>query len=255
MTETRVALLGAGGRMGQAILEVAAAQPDVRISAAVVRRGSPLAGTESNGVQYQTDLAAALKAADVLLDFSVPASTLEALEACRTAGKPMITGVTGLDAMGKERLRAAAQHIPVLAAPNMSLGVALLTQLAAAAARVLGEEFDIEISEAHHRHKRDAPSGTALALGEAIEAARGTHMPTRAAGPRQAGSIGYAVVRAGDIVGEHTVLFAGAGERLELSHKAGSRAGFARGALRAAVWLRSQPPGMYALADMLRTDK
>lgn len=241
--------------MGQAIREALPAQAGVRITAALVRKDSPLLGQPYLDVAYSSDLDAALGAADVLLDFSVPASTLVALDACIQTGTPMVIGVTGLDAAAKEKIRAAGKRIPVLAAPNMSLGVALLMQLATAAAKTLGADFDIEISEAHHRHKRDAPSGTALALAEAMAVARDQPLQPRPAGSRPAGSIGFAVVRAGDIVGEHTVLFAGKGERLELSHRAGSRIGFARGALKAAVWLRQQPAGVYALTDMLRTLK
>jgi 4-hydroxy-tetrahydrodipicolinate reductase len=241
--------------MGQAIREALPAEAGVRIAAALVRKDSPLLGQAYLDVTYSSDLDAGLAAADVLLDFSVPASTRTALDACTRAGKSMVIGVTGLDAAAKDKIQTAGKRIPVLVAPNMSLGVALLTQLATAAARALGEEFDIEITEAHHRHKRDAPSGTALALAEAMAGARGQPLEPRPAGLRPAGSIGFAVVRAGDIVGEHTVLFAGKGERLELSHRAGSRVGFARGALKAAAWLRQQPAGVYALTDMLRSVK
>lgn len=250
----RVALLGAAGRMGQAVLEAAAAHPDIRITAALVRAGSPSLGQGSHGLSYSSDLKAALGQADVLLDFSVPESTLDALEACIAAGKPLVTGVTGLDEAQKARLREAGKHIPVLAAPNMSLGVALLSRMAEQAARVLGQDFDIEVSEAHHRHKKDAPSGTALALAEVMARARDAGPVDKSLdrkGERQPGSIGFSVVRAGDIVGEHTVLFAGAGERLELSHRAQSRATFAHGALRAAGWIAGKPAGSYTLADTL----
>jgi len=183
MTDTRIALLGAGGRMGQAILAAAPGLAGVRISAALVRAGSPLAGRTVEGVPYGSDLAAALAVADVMVDFSVPASTLDALDACVAAGKPMVTGVTGLDTAGKERIQTAGRRIPVLAAPNMSLGVALLTQLAATAARTLGPDFDIAISETHHRHKRDAPSGTALALADAMSRALGQRQGNGAPDP------------------------------------------------------------------------
>ena len=250
MAKLRVALLGAGGRMGQAVLSAAAGREDLGITAALVRPGSPLLGA----APYTTDLKAALAGCDVLLDFSLPESTAAALEACLAAGKPLVTGVTGMDAALKAALQAAGKRIAVLAAPNMSLGVALLTRMAAQAAKVLGPEFDVEIAEAHHRHKKDAPSGTALALGESIAHVRGIPAPGKGhdrSGPRQPGSIGYSVVRAGDIVGEHTVLFAGAGERLELSHRAQSRQAFAKGALAAARWIAGKPAGVYTLADTL----
>ncbi|HSC48352.1 MAG TPA: 4-hydroxy-tetrahydrodipicolinate reductase [Gammaproteobacteria bacterium] len=247
----KIALLGAGGRMGRAVLEAAAAQSGVTITAAVVRAGSEAAGKEFQGVRFSTDLKAGLAAADVLLDFSVPAATAAALELCLAAKKPLVSGVTGMDVALKEKLHSAARSIPVLCAPNMSLGVALLTQLARQAAAVLGPEFDIEILEAHHRHKKDAPSGTALALGEAVSEGRGTPLQERGPGPRQEGRIGFASLRGGDLAGEHTVLFAGEGERLELSHKAGSRQGFAQGALKAAAWVHAKPAGNYSLADVL----
>ena len=250
----RIALLGAGGRMGQAILAAAVEQKDLRISAALVREGSPLLGGEASGIKYSTDLNAAVAGCDVLLDFSLPESTNLALEACVAAGKPLVTGVTGMDAGLKSALRTAGQTIPVLAAPNMSLGVALLTRMAEQAAKVLGADFDIEIHEAHHRHKKDAPSGTALALGEVVSLARGVPVPektTERSGIRRPGSIGYSVTRAGDIVGEHTVLFAGAGERLELTHRAQNRQSFAHGALSAARWIAGKPAGIYVLPDTL----
>jgi 4-hydroxy-tetrahydrodipicolinate reductase len=242
--------------MGQAVLAAAADTPGVRITAALVRADSKHAGQATYGLPYSTDMKAALVGADVLLDFSLPESTAEALKACLAAKKPLVTGVTGMYPELQAALTAAGKRIPVLAAPNMSLGVALLTRMAEKAAAVLGEEFDVEISEAHHRHKKDAPSGTALALGEAVSRARGVQAPdktTERAGPRRPGSIGYSVVRAGDIVGEHTVLFAGAGERLELTHRAQSRQTFARGALSAAHWIVGKPAGCYSLADTLLT--
>jgi len=250
----RIALLGASGRMGQAILAAAPDHNDLRISAALVREGSPLLGGEAAGIGYSTDLKAAVAGCDVLLDFSLPESTALALKTCVAAGKPLVTGVTGMDAGLKAALKAAGQSIPVLAAPNMSLGVALLTRMAEQAAKVLGADFDIEIQEAHHRHKKDAPSGTALALVEVMSQARGVPVPdktTDRSGVRRPGSIGYSVLRAGDIVGEHTVLFAGAGERLELTHRAQSRRSFAHGALTAARWIAGRPAGVYVLSDTL----
>jgi 4-hydroxy-tetrahydrodipicolinate reductase len=220
-----------------------------------VGQGSASINRTSHGLSYTNDLAGALQSADVLLDFSLPESTLKALDACLAAGKPLVTGVTGMDEASKTRLRDAGRRIPVLAAPNMSLGMALLSRMAEQAAKVLGPDFDIEVAEAHHKHKKDAPSGTALALAEVMDKARGSGHVSRdldRRGVRTPGSIGFSVVRAGDIVGEHTVLFAGAGERLELSHKAQSRATFAHGALRAARWIAGRPAGSYTLTDTLQ---
>ena len=256
MKPVRIALLGASGRMGQAVLDAAVGLEGLRITAALVGQGSTSINKTSHGLSYGTDLPAALAQADVLVDFSLPESTAKALAACLAAGKPLVTGVTGMDAALKARLAEAGQRIPVLAAPNMSLGVALLSRMAQQAAKVLGPDFDIEISEAHHKHKKDAPSGTALALAEVMSEARGHATPAPSAdrrGLREPGSIGFSVVRAGDIVGEHTVLFAGSGERLELSHRAQSRASFAHGALRAARWIAGKPAGIYTLADTLPT--
>jgi 4-hydroxy-tetrahydrodipicolinate reductase len=238
--------------MGQAVLEAATTVDGAKVTAALVGAASASLNKSSHGLSYGCDIAAALAGADVLLDFSLPESTGLALEACLKAGKPLVTGVTGMDEGLKARLAEAAKRIPVLAAPNMSLGVALLSRMAEQAARVLGPDFDIEISEAHHRHKKDAPSGTALRLAEVMSEARGkvpVEKNVGRQGPRQPGSIGFSVVRAGDIVGEHTVLFAGAGERLELSHRAQSRSTFAHGALSAARWIAGRKPGFYNLAD------
>ena len=258
---TRIALLGAAGRMGQAVLAVAQDYPGVRISAVLVRAGSKLLGQDAGGIAYGADLPKALAASDVLVDFSTPASTHAAIDACLAARKPLVIGVTGLDAALLQKIEQASHAIAVLAAPNMSLGANLLLQLAATAALALGEQFDVEIGEAHHRHKQDAPSGTALALGQAVAEARGVRLEEHAVfqrtgrgGARQPGSIGFTSVRAGDIVGDHSVLLAGPGERLELSHRAESRATFARGALAAARWLSSRPAGRYQMADVLAID-
>ena len=244
--------------MGQAVLEAAAAHTDVQITALLVKADSPLTGKTWGTLCYGSDLGQVLTTCDVVLDFSQPTVTSQALEACVKARKPLVTGVTGFSPDFKARLTDAGRIIPVLASPNMSLGVALLTQLVRSAAATLGEEFDVEIIEAHHRSKQDAPSGTALALGEAVAAARGVELLEQTdgvrqgqTGPRRAGAIGFAVVRGGDIVGEHTVLFAGDGERLELSHRAGSRAGFAHGALAAARAITGKPAGMYSLTELL----
>ncbi|MDX1605885.1 MAG: 4-hydroxy-tetrahydrodipicolinate reductase, partial [Candidatus Competibacterales bacterium] len=187
-----------------------------------------------------------------------PAATLEHLEHCRTVGRSLVIGTTGFDPQQRERIAAAARDIPVVFAPNMSAGVNLCLKLLQTAARALGDEVDIEIIEAHHRHKVDAPSGTALRMGEEVARALGRNLEDCAVyareghtGERHPGSIGFATVRAGDIVGEHTVMFADAGERIEITHKASSRLTFARGAVRAARWLSGRGPGLYDMQDVL----
>lgn len=257
-TPVRIALLGAAGRMGHAIVEAARDFSGVRIDAAIVRAdgepGIPLA----DRMVSSDDLPKALATSDVLLDFSGPSATAAALDACLAAGKPMVTGVTGLGAEVNAKLAAAGRKIAVLAAPNMSLGANLLIALAGTAAAALGPEFDIEITDIHHRAKRDAPSGTALAIGEAAARARGQQLDDHAVfarhghdDVRRAGSIGFASLRAGDLAGEHRVLFAGRSETLELTHCAVNRAAFAHGALAAARWIVCQPAGFYDMADVL----
>jgi 4-hydroxy-tetrahydrodipicolinate reductase len=266
----RVVIIGVSGRMGQALVRVAGELPAVRITATVASASSAslgrdagvLAGLQPLGVEVTSDLAAALAVADVAVDFSQPHAARANIAACRAARKPLLIGTTGFAAeLTEPELDAAAGEIPLLIAPNTSLGVALLTELVRKAARALPAEFDIEIVEAHHRMKRDAPSGTALELARAAGEGRGqapAEAPSGSSGgrigPRRQGEIGLAVVRGGDIVGEHTVLFAGPGEELRLSHRAGDRAIFARGALRAAIWLRGQPPGRYGMSDIVDLD-
>lgn len=270
MTGARAVIVGVSGRMGQALVRVACELPQVRISGAVASAGSAslgrdageVAGTERLGIEVTSDLAAVLAVADVAIDFSRPHATRANLAACRAARKPLLIGTTGFAAEVTEaELDAAAQEIPLLIAPNTCLGVALLVELVRQAARALSPDFDIEVIEAHHRMKRDAPSGTALALARAAGEGRGltssealSGASSGRVGPRRQGEIGFAVVRGGDIVGEHTVLFAGPGEELRLSHRAGDRAIFARGALRAALWLLSQPPGRYGMSDIMHKD-
>ncbi len=261
----RAAIVGVTGRMGCALVRAAAEAMDVRVTAAVASLGSTaigrdageLAGVGSIGVVVTADLATAIGSADVVIDFSNGRATAANLAACRSVGKALLIGTTGFPAELSSEFDSAARDIPLLVAPNTSIGVTLLIELVAQAARALPATFDIEVIEAHHRMKRDAPSGTALALGNAVAMARrGTGLtpgevePSRT-GPRREGDIGFAVVRGGDIVGEHTVLFAGTGERVSLSHSATDRAIFARGALQGARWLRSQPPGRYFMRDIL----
>lgn len=256
MTVVRAAIIGVSGRMGQALIR-AAAEP-VKITAAVAsptsssvgKDAGELAGIGKIGVTVTPDLAAALARADVAIDFSNAGATQTNLAACRQARKPLLIGTTGF-ALESE-LEAAAREIPLLVAPNTSLGMTVLIELVRQAAAALPPQFDIEIMESHHRMKKDAPSGTALALGKAAAEGRGQPFDNvrEAGAARQGAEIGFAVVRGGDIVGEHSVLFAGLGESLTLGHRATDRAIFARGALQAAVWLQARAPGRYFMRDL-----
>jgi 4-hydroxy-tetrahydrodipicolinate reductase len=259
-----LAIFGISGRMGQSLIRAIREDDAVQLSGALSSGGSERLGLDAaadgpaTGIAVTADAAAALRGAAVAVDFSQPAALLEHARACAMAQVPLLVGVTGYDAGAREALAVIARSIPLLLAPNTSVGVGLLNELTATAAKTLGVTYDVEIGEAHHRHKRDAPSGTALKLGETVAAARGQVFGEVAAfdraGARQAraaGSIGFSVVRAGDIVGEHTVTFAAAGERIELTHRATDRMIFARGALRAARWLAGRPPGLYAMKDVL----
>jgi 4-hydroxy-tetrahydrodipicolinate reductase len=236
-----------------------------RLSGALASPSSVRLGQEAalegsmTGVTVTADPREALKDATVAVDFSVPERVAAHARACAEARVGLLVGTTGMDAAARAELEAAAGRIPVLIAPNTSVGVAVLTHLLALASKALGPQYDVEISEAHHRAKRDAPSGTALAWGEAVAAARGEALAEIAVfdrhgsrALREPGSIGFAVVRAGEIVGEHTALFAGSGERIELTHRATDRATFARGALRAAQWLIGRPAGLYGMRHVLR---
>jgi 4-hydroxy-tetrahydrodipicolinate reductase len=251
--------------MGQALVRAALERPDVTIAAAVASLGSPhrgrdigdLAGVSNFGIVVTSDLSEALGDADVAIDFSQPSATATNLAACVGAGKPLLVGTTGLSSALEKDFERAARHIPLLIAPNTSVGVTVLMELVRQSARALSLDFDAEIIEAHHRMKRDAPSGTALAIGQAIADERGQQLGQVAAnnrhgeGPRKRGEIGFAVVRGGDIVGDHTVIFAGAGEQLVLGHRATDRAIFARGALDAATWLAARGPGRYSMRDVI----
>ena len=262
----RIAIAGAAGRMGRALVQAVVADGDLALGAALERPGMPLVGQDAGelagvgGLQVlvEDSPAGALEQFDVLIDFTLPSATLEAVAICRGAGKSMVIGTTGFDAQGHKAIRAAAGEIPILMAPNMSLGVNLLFRLIEQAARALGDDFDVEIIEAHHRHKIDAPSGTALHMGRILADALGRDLAQAAVyarqgetGARRRGAIGFATVRAGDLVGEHTALFAGTGERLEITHRAASRANFAQGALRAAKFLEGRPAGLYDMQDVL----
>ncbi len=265
MSQIKVAIAGSSGRMGRILLENIAASPDLALFAALEHAGSPMLGRDAGdlsgmpcGVKITAEVEAALTGADVLIDFTRPEGTLHHLEICRRLGVNMVIGTTGFNAQQKAVLGAAAQDIGIVFAPNMSVGVNLVFKLLETASRVLSEGYDIEIIEAHHRHKVDAPSGTALGLGEVIARTLGRDLADCAVygregvtGERDPSTIGFATVRGGDIVGDHTVLYAGIGERIEITHKASSRATFALGALRAARYLAVNPAGMYDMQDVL----
>jgi 4-hydroxy-tetrahydrodipicolinate reductase len=261
----KVVIAGCSGRMGHALLEGVFADSMLVLHGALDRAGSSQHGRDageqfgkSTGVRINDDIAAALLGADVLVDFTRPAASMEYLSACRQAGVKLVIGTTGFNVEQKAAIEAASHDIAIVFAPNMSVGVTLLINLVQAAAKVLAEDFDVEIIEAHHRHKIDAPSGTALRLGEAAASALGRSLKDCAVygregvtGERDANTIGFATVRGGDIVGDHTVLFAGTGERVELTHKASSRATFALGALRAAKFLVDKQTGLFDMQDVL----
>jgi 4-hydroxy-tetrahydrodipicolinate reductase len=258
-TPVPLAILGASGRMGQTLLRCLPEFPGLALKGALVAPGSGLAGRDAGdvaglgplGVPLGERIAEALSGAQVAVDFTLAEAVPGTAAACRTAGVALVCGVTGLDARAQAALRAAASEVPVLWAPNMSAGVALLERLVALAARTL-DEFDAAVSEVHHAAKRDAPSGTALALGRALVEARGLEAGAARPDARlQAAGLGYGVLRVGDVVGEHSVVLAGRGERIELTHRATDRAIFARGALRAAAWLAGRPPGSYGLGEVL----
>lgn len=258
----RLVIVGACGRMGEAIARLALAREDVQIVGAVDTRGCGESlgrriGNPELAVTVTDQLEATLQNAEVMIDFSTPEGTVSNLAACARAGVAAVVGTTGQEDRFAEQLEPLAAHIPILIAANTSLGVTVLSELVRAAARALPEQFDIEIHEAHHRDKLDAPSGTALKLGEAAAQGRGQTLQALRAEPyasghrRSRGTIGFAVSRGGDVVGEHVVRFTGLGESLTLGHYATDRAIFARGALEAAAWLRGRPAGRYDMRDVL----
>jgi len=261
----KVVIAGCSGRMGHALLESVFADSELSLHAALDRSDSPQIGRDAgeqfgrvSGVKISHDIVAALQGADVLVDFTRPEPSLQYIAACQQSGVKLVIGTTGFSAEQKLQIEAAAKDIAIVFAPNMSVGVTLLINLVQAAAKVLADGYDVEIIEAHHRHKVDAPSGTALRLGEAAAAALGRNLDDCAiygregvTGERDANTIGFATVRGGDVVGDHTVLFAGIGERVELTHKASSRATFALGALRAAKFLMTKQGGLYDMRDVL----
>lgn len=262
----RVGVCGAAGRMGKTILEVCNETDNVEIAAAIEYKGSSMIGLDAGeqagigkiGVEITDDIAKVSDQIDVLIDFTIASSLTENLEKCHAAGKCMVIGTTGLDDEQKELINKMAKDIAIVFAPNMSIGVNLCLKLLEMAAQVIGEASDIEIIEAHHRHKKDAPSGTALRMGEVIADTLGRNLKECAVygregvtGERDKSTIGFATIRAGDIVGEHTVMFASAGERVEITHKATSRKTFASGAVRAAQWLAEKDKGIFDMQDVL----
>jgi len=262
----RVAMLGASGRMGRTIVPLVLAAPDLRLTGALADANDAAIGVDAGthagaaaaGVAITSDAVRALEGATVAIDFTRAQASVIHSRLCTERSCALVIGTTGHDATMTAHVRTAAQSIPVVMAPNMSLGVNVLLRLAELAARALDDDYDAEVHEAHHRHKVDAPSGTALALGRAVATGRGVDFEKVAVlarqghtGPRPRGAIGFSVVRGGDIVGDHLLVFAGHGEQLELAHHAQDRSGFAQGALAAARWVAGRPPGLYSMRDVL----
>lgn len=261
----KIAVAGANGRMGRMIIEAVLQAPDTQLVAALDGPGSPAIGRDAgDGLGQQTgvivtdDLNEACGAADYLVDFTRPEGTLNHLAACQANQCAIVIGTTGLDDAAKQNIASAAEKIPVVFAPNMSVGVNVTFKLLETAARILSEGYDIEVIEAHHRHKVDAPSGTALRMGEILAEASGRDFNRVAlfaregiTGERQDDTIGFSTIRGGDIVGDHTVLFAGTGERIEITHKSSSRANYATGSLRACRFLANKSNGLFDMHDVL----
>lgn len=262
----RIAVVGAAGRMGKALIQAVTEAEGFTLGAATERPGSTLVGADAGelagvgrlGVAIQDQLEKVTDDFDVVIDFTAPVVTLGHLEVCLAKGKRMVIGTTGFSDEQKATLQAAAEQIALILAPNMSVGVNLCFKLLDLAARVLGDDVDIEVIEAHHRHKVDAPSGTALRMGEVVANALGRDLKECAVygregitGERDRKTIGFETIRAGDVVGDHTVLFAAMGERVEITHKASSRMTFANGAVRGAGWLMQRDDGLYDMQDVL----
>jgi len=254
----RVVVAGAGGKMGRTLIESVLADKSLALAAALDARGSPAVGASIGGVKVGTDVRKAVGSGDVLIDFTRPEGTVEHLEACARLGTPIVIGTTGFPEPLTKAILQAGRRIPIAMSPNFAVGVNAVFKLAEVAARILGDDFDIEIVEAHHRHKVDAPSGTALKLGEIVAKALKRDLAKSAiygrqgdTGTRPAKQIGFHAIRGGDIVGEHTVIFAGNGERVEVTIRSQSRMTYALGALRAAKFLRGKRAGLYDMNDVL----
>ncbi len=267
--ELRIGIVGCAGRMGRMNLRQVAETEGCVVAGATERAGHEAVGTDAGvlaglaplGVAVGDDAAAMIAGVDAVIDFTAPEATVAHARLAAQAGAAFVAGTTGLSAEQEEEIARAARHVPVVRAANMSVGVTVLVALARRLAAVLGSDYDIEILEMHHRHKVDAPSGTALALGAAAAAGRGVALDEVKqavrdghTGPRPDGAIGFATLRGGDVVGEHSVIFAGEGERIELTHRATSRQVFAVGAVRAALWTRGRPAGLYTMQDVLGLD-
>jgi 4-hydroxy-tetrahydrodipicolinate reductase len=265
MAQIKLAVAGSSGRMGRAVVEAVLAAPDLALAAAFEQKGHAQVGKDAGefagapcGVRIGDDVARAIADAAVLVDFSRPEATIAHLAACRKRGVRMVIGTTGFNGAQRKEIAMAAHDIAIVISPNFSVGVNVAFRLLEVAARALGKGYDVEIVEAHHRHKVDAPSGTALRMGEVVAGALGRDLKPHAVygregvtGERKDETIGFATVRGGDLVGEHTVMFIGAGERLEVSHRASSRANFARGALRAARFIAAKKDGLFDMSDVL----
>ena len=263
--QLQVAIAGAGGRMGQALLDAVGSISNARICAALEHAASPLLGRDAGvfsnhaaGTVISSDLDATLAHADVLIDFTRPEGTLRHIAFCRRHRVNMVIGTTGFSMEEKKQIEAASKEIAIVFAPNMSVGVNVMLRLVALATKALHAQYDIEIIETHHKMKVDAPSGTALQIGQVAAQAMGKSLDEIAVydrhgttGERQPGSIGFTAIRGGDVIGEHTVMFAGTGERIEISHKSSSRSNYAQGAMRAAVFLTGRKDGLYDMSDVL----
>lgn len=266
MSDMRLIVAGAGGRMGRTLVKAIAATQGLSLAGALENAGSPLIGQDAgllaglgdNGVKLSADAGPLMDRADGIIDFTAPAATVALAALAAKAGKVHIIGTTGLSASDDGKIGSAAKSAVIVKSGNMSLGVNLLAALAKRVSKTLDNAFDIEILEMHHNQKVDAPSGTALLLGRAVAEGRGVELEMSSVrsrdghtGARKPGDIGFATLRGGSVVGEHTVMFAGPAERIELTHKAEDRMIFARGALHAAAWARSQKPGLYSMMDVL----
>jgi 4-hydroxy-tetrahydrodipicolinate reductase len=265
MSKIRYAIAGSAGRMGRTLIEAVLDDEHAELSAALEHASSPALGKDAgesigrtSGIKIGADVDAALAVSDCLIDFTRPEGTLLHLEACCRHRVSLVIGTTGFATEGKAAIEAAAHDIPVVFAPNMAVGVNAVFRLLDVAARILNEGYDVEVIEAHHRHKVDAPSGTALRMGEVVAAALGRTLDECAVygreghtGERPATQIGFSTIRGGDIVGDHTVLFAGVGERIEITHKSASRVSYAQGALRAGRFMHGKPNGLFDMQDVL----
>lgn len=262
----KIAINGAAGRMGRALINAALVTPGSKLSAAIERAHSPeldtdagnLVGLPAAGVDLSDNLSGALAISDVLIDFTRPEGTMAALEACVKAKRAMVIGTTGLSSEQRAKVETASTQIPICMAANFSIGVTVAFKLLELAAETFGDTVDIEIVEAHHRHKLDSPSGTALAMGEVVAKAVGRNLKDVSVygregqvGARERKTIGFSTIRGGDVVGDHTVMFLADGERLEITHKATSRLNFAQGAIRTALWLAKKKPGFYSMREVL----